>query len=111
MSGLPDFPGLPVMVTARDKAFFDRTQAAGQAGPPAFGPPFTETPVNWQVFDFEAVVGDLVWQREGLTRRVERPGPMRHLGDTDPEGTRQNMLKMVSVMQRIPEMIVVPSHD
>jgi len=36
---------------------------------------------------------------------------MRLLGDTDPDGTRQNLLKMVSVMQRIPEMIVVPSHD
>jgi hypothetical protein len=36
---------------------------------------------------------------------------MRLLGDTDPEGTRQNLLKMVSVMQRIPELIIVPSHD
>jgi len=34
---------------------------------------------------------------------------MRLLGDTDPDGTRQNLLKMVSVMQRIPEMIVVPA--
>jgi N-acyl homoserine lactone hydrolase len=58
-----------------------------------------------------ALVGDLVWQREGLTRRLERPWLMKLLGDTDPDGTRQNLLKMVSVMQRIPEMIVVPSHD
>ena len=58
-----------------------------------------------------ALVGDLVWQREGLTRRVERPWLMRLLGDTDPDGTRENLLKMVSVTQRIPEMIVVPSHD
>jgi hypothetical protein len=36
---------------------------------------------------------------------------MKLLGDTDPEGTRQNLLKMVSVMQRIPEMTIVPSHD
>ncbi len=36
---------------------------------------------------------------------------MKLLGGTDPEGTRQNLLKMVSVMQRIPQMIVVPSHD
>ncbi len=53
MSGMPDFPGLPIMVTARDKAFFDKSQALGHAGPPGFGPPFTETPFNWQVFDFE----------------------------------------------------------
>ena len=36
---------------------------------------------------------------------------MRLLGDSDPEGTRENLLRMVSVMQRIPEMIVVPAHD
>ncbi len=155
MSGLPDFPGLPVMVTARDRAFFDKSQAPGRPGPPGFGPPFTQTPFNWQVFGFEggpylgfprshdvhgdgsvvcvpapghtpgsiivfvtlprgvryALVGDLVWQREGLSRRIERPWPVRLLGDTDPEGTRHNLLKMVSVMQTIPEMIVVPSHD
>jgi N-acyl homoserine lactone hydrolase len=155
MSGMPDFPGLPIMVTARDKAFFGKSRAAGRFGPPSFGPPFTQTPFNWQVFDFEggpylgfarshdvhgdgsvvcvpapghtpgsiivfvtlphdvryALVGDLVWQREGLTRRLERPWLMKFLGDTDPEGTRQNLLKMVSVMRSIPEMIVVPSHD
>jgi N-acyl homoserine lactone hydrolase len=143
MSGMPDFPGLPIMVTARDRAFFDRSQDLGHAGPPGFGPPFTQTPFNWQAFDFEggpylgfarshdvhgdgsvvcvpapghtpgsiivfvtlprnvryALVGDLVWQREGLTRRLERPWLMKLLGDTDPEGTRQNLLKMISVMQ------------
>jgi N-acyl homoserine lactone hydrolase len=39
------------------------------------------------------LVGDLVWQREGLTRRVERTWPTRLAGDSDPEGTRQNLLK------------------
>ena len=58
-----------------------------------------------------AFVGDLVWQLEGLIRRVERPRLMKLLGDNDPGGTRQNLLKMVSVMQRIPEMTVVPAHD
>ena len=155
MSGLPDFPGLPIMVTAEDKAFFDKSQAMGHFGPPSFGPPFTETPFNWQVFGFDggpylgfarshdvygdgsvvcvpapghtpgsiivfvtlpgnvryAFVGDLVWQLEGLTRRVERPWLMKLLGDNDPGGTRQNLLKMVSVMQRIPEMTIVPGHD
>ena len=36
---------------------------------------------------------------------------MKLLGDDDPAGTRQNLLKMVSVMERFPEMIVVPAHD
>ena len=123
-------PGLPIMVTARDKAFFDKSRALGHAGPPSFGPPFTETPFtetpfNWQVFDFEggpylgfarshdvhgdgsvvcvpasghtsgiiififvilprnvryALVGDLVWQREGLTRAVVSRQPQREPG-------------------------------
>jgi len=155
MSGLPDFPGLPVMVTAEDKAFFGNSRAEGRPGPPSFGPPFTQTPFNWRELGFDggpylgfarshdvygdgsvvcvpapghtpgsivvfvtlpgnvryAFVGDLVWQLEGLIRRVERPWLMKRLGDTDPDGTRQNLLKMVSVMQRLPEMIVVPAHD
>jgi glyoxylase-like metal-dependent hydrolase (beta-lactamase superfamily II) len=58
-----------------------------------------------------ALVGDLVWQREGLTRRLERPFLIRRLGDFDAEGNRENMLRMVSIMQSIPDMIVVPAHD
>jgi glyoxylase-like metal-dependent hydrolase (beta-lactamase superfamily II) len=45
MSGLPDFPDLPIMITARDKAFFDKSQALGHAGPPSFGPR-SPTPVQ-----------------------------------------------------------------
>src|SRR6516225_7569793 len=36
MSGMPDFPGLPIMVTAPDKAFFDSTAVPGHSGPPSF---------------------------------------------------------------------------
>ncbi len=50
---MPDFLCLPIMVTAREKAFFDKSQALGHAGLPSFGAPFTKTPFNWQVFDFE----------------------------------------------------------
>ena len=38
MSGLPDFPGLPIMVTAEDKAFFDKSQAMGASVPRASAP-------------------------------------------------------------------------
>jgi hypothetical protein len=41
MSGMPDFPGLPVMVTARDKAFFDKSQALGP------GTSATPSSVTW----------------------------------------------------------------
>jgi N-acyl homoserine lactone hydrolase len=58
-----------------------------------------------------ALVGDRVWQREGLTRRLEGPYLIRRPGDFDAEGNRQSILRMSSIMQRIPDLIVVPAHD
>ena len=58
-----------------------------------------------------ALVGDLVWQREGLTNLEERPLLSRLWADLDPDGTRQNILRMASIVRRIPNMIVVPAHD
>jgi glyoxylase-like metal-dependent hydrolase (beta-lactamase superfamily II) len=150
MSGIPDFPGLPVLISPRDRAAFYRNDMFGN-----FRGSFREFPFNWRDLSFEsgpylgfprhhdlyrdgsivcvpapghtpgsvivfvtlpnrvryALVGDLVWQREGLTRRVERPLPIRLLGDFDAEGNRQNIQRMVSIMRRIPDLIVVPSHD
>lgn len=150
MSGVTDFPDLPVLVSARDRAAFYRPEMFGN-----FGGYFKDTAFNWQEFDFEggpylgfprhhdvyqdgsvvcvpapghtpgsvivfvtlpnrvryALVGDLVWQREGLTRLLERPYLIRRLGDFDAEGNRQNILRMAAVIQRIPELIVVPAHD
>ncbi|MGW7256430.1 MBL fold metallo-hydrolase [Streptomyces sp. NPDC054834] len=150
MSGIPDFPDLPVLVSRRDRAAFYNPEIFGN-----FRGYFRETPFKWQEFTFEggpylgfprhhdvygdgsivcvpapghtpgsivifvtlphqvryALVGDLVWQREGLTRRLERPFPIRRLGDFDAEGNRQNILRMASIMQRIPDLIVVPAHD
>jgi N-acyl homoserine lactone hydrolase len=106
VSGLPDFPGVPVLVSKRDKVAFNKPGMRGY-----FGPPFNQFHFNWREFDFEAgpylgfprshdvygdgsivcvpapghtpgsiivfvalpnnvryaLVGDLVWQREGLT--------------------------------------------
>ena len=58
-----------------------------------------------------ALVGDLVWQPEGLTNLEERPLLSRLGADLDPDGTRQNILRMASIVKRIPNMIVVPAHD
>ena len=120
MSGIPDFPGLPVLVSGRDQAAFYRPEMFGN-----FRGYFRRTPFNWRALAFEggpylgfprhhdvygdgsivcvpapghtpgsilvfvtlphqvryALVGDLVWQREGLSRRRERPcGPRRQYG-------------------------------
>ena len=147
MSGMPDFPGLAMWSppgTRRSSG--TNRRPSGTSVRLVFGPPSTETPFNWQVFDFDggpylgfarshdvhgdgsvvcvpapghtpgsiiifvtlprnvhaALVGDLVRQREGLTRRVERPWLMKLLGDVDPDGTRQNLLKMVSATSAFP---------
>lgn len=150
VSGLPDFPDVPVLVTERDKAAFNREGMNGY-----FGAPFNEIAVPWRLITFEAgpylgfprshdvyrdgsivcvpapghtpgsiivfvtlanrvryaLVGDVVWQREGLTRLEERPWLVRRLADMDPDGNRRNLLRMAAIVERIPSMIVVPSHD
>ena len=58
-----------------------------------------------------ALVGDLVWQREGITEREERPWLWRTLADADPEGVRANILRMAALAARFPEIVLVPAHD
>jgi glyoxylase-like metal-dependent hydrolase (beta-lactamase superfamily II) len=58
-----------------------------------------------------ALVGDLVWQREGIALREERPWPMRALADGDPAGVRENILRMAALAARFPELEIVPAHD
>ena len=58
-----------------------------------------------------AFVGDLVWQLEGITLREERPWFSRKLADSDADGTRENLLRMIALTERLPGLIVVPAHD
>lgn len=58
-----------------------------------------------------ALVGDLVWQREGITEREERPWVQRTLGDWDPGGVREGILRMAAISARFPEVRVAPAHD
>jgi N-acyl homoserine lactone hydrolase len=58
-----------------------------------------------------ALVGDLAWQREGITEREERPWLQRTLGDDDPQAVRVALLRMAAIVERWPEMILVPAHD
>jgi glyoxylase-like metal-dependent hydrolase (beta-lactamase superfamily II) len=58
-----------------------------------------------------ALVGDLVWQREGITEREERPWLQRTLGDGDAEGVRESILRMSALHARLPDLVLVPSHD
>ena len=58
-----------------------------------------------------ALVGDLVWQREGITLREERPWLMRALADRDPAGVSEGILRMAALAARFPELEIVPAHD
>ena len=58
-----------------------------------------------------AFVGDLVWQREGIALREERPWLNRTLADDDPAGVRANITRMAAIAARFPEIAIVPAHD
>jgi hypothetical protein len=58
----------------------------------------------------DAFVGDLVWQLEGITEREERPWASEH-SDSDAAGTRANLLPMIAIQKRPPDLNVVPAHD
>jgi N-acyl homoserine lactone hydrolase len=55
-----------------------------------------------------AFIGDLTWQLDGITRRVERPWLLRKLADSNPEEVRQNLLRAIALSG---VMQIVPAHD
>ena len=147
VSGLPDFPGVPVWVTPPEHEFIEkngdmnfcklftgiRYEEYGFAGGPYLGFPASHdvygdgsivvvpapghTPGSVIVFvtlpggTRYAFVGDLVYQLEGITLREERPWLVRREADTDAGRNRENLLRMVALKERLPELIIVPAHD
>ncbi len=147
-SGLADFPGTPVWVTADERRFianggwvtavarsatgaryeeygfeggpylgFDRSHDVYGDGAIVVVPAPGHTPGSVIVFvtlpegTRYALVGDLVWQREGISEREERPWLQRTLADTDAEGVRDHVLRMAALAARFPEIVIVPAHD
>jgi glyoxylase-like metal-dependent hydrolase (beta-lactamase superfamily II) len=148
VSGIPDFPSLPVLVTREEQAFIPaggmmtvtaRQTTAGRLQTYAFeGGPYLGFPKSHDVYGdgsivivpapghtpgsvvvflsliggrHYALVGDLVWQLEGITEREERPWPVEVVSRTDRAGARANILHMAALLARFPDLIVVPSHD
>jgi len=147
VSGLPDFPGVPVWVTPEEHEFIKKSgdmdfcklfpgilyEEYGFEGGPYLGFPASHdvygdgsivvvpapghTPGSVIVFvtlpsrTLYAFVGDLVYQLEGITQREERPWLVRRKADTDTEGNRENLLRIIALKQRLPELIIVPAHD
>lgn len=147
-SGVPEFAGTPVWVTAEERRFIDdggwiTAVARGNEGVRyeeyAFeGGAYLGFPKSHDVYGDGAIVvvpapghtpgsvivfltlasgkrfalvGDLVWQREGITEREERPWLMRTLADSDQAGVRENIVRMAAIAARDPELTLVPAHD
>lgn len=55
-----------------------------------------------------AFIGDLTWQLDGITDRLEKPLLMRILADSDTKQVRRDMDRMIALQDRLQ---VVPAHD
>lgn len=148
VSGLPDFPGVPVWVTPQEREFIRKSgsmdfcklftgiryEEYGFEGGAYLGFPQSHdvygdgsivvvpapghTPGSVIVFvtlsngTRYAFVGDLVYQLEGITLREERSWLVRKMGaDEDAAGNRKNLLHMIALKERLPDLIIVPAHD
>jgi glyoxylase-like metal-dependent hydrolase (beta-lactamase superfamily II) len=148
VSGIPDFPGVPVLVTAAEHRYIyeggwvtvtaqgvDRSQLREYTfdGRPYLGfdhshdlygdgsmvivPAPGHTPGSVVVFVAlssgarYAFVGDLVWQREGIVEREERPWATSKTMGEDPVALRESLLRMSAIATRYPEITIVPAHD
>lgn len=55
--------------------------------------------------------GDLTWALEGFQLPAERPWVARKLVDYDEAEVRRSIVKVHLLMQKYPDLIVVPAHD
>ena len=58
-----------------------------------------------------AFVGDVVWQLEGIAEREERPWITRRRADVDAKANSKNLLHLIALKERLPDLIIVPAHD
>jgi glyoxylase-like metal-dependent hydrolase (beta-lactamase superfamily II) len=148
VSGIPDFPGTPVLLPADERRFVSEggvatTVARGLAGVEwreyAFdGGPYLGFPRSHDIYGDGAIVvvpapghtpgsvvvfltlptgrryamvGDLCWQREGITLREERPLLIRAAVDWKPGLVREQIGHMAAVHALLPDLTLVPAHD
>jgi N-acyl homoserine lactone hydrolase len=58
-----------------------------------------------------ALLGDLVWQKEGIDLPAERPWIARYLIGEDSAKVRESILHMAALQKAFPEMKLLPAHD
>jgi len=57
------------------------------------------------------LLGDLVWQTDGITRRAERPWASRRMVDHDAEQVRSAIAHVAALHARFPQLVLLPAHD
>mgnify|MGYP000480565667 CR=1 FL=1 len=148
VSGIPDFPGLQIMVSHEEAEFMESDDPAA-ALVKSFGflpvAPFNYRDVPYLGFErsFDvfgdgsmvvvpvpghtpgaivtfvhtedgkhyALIGDLVWQKEGIELPAERPWLARMLVDHDAAAVRRQIVHLHRLQKMWPELIIVPAHD
>lgn len=58
-----------------------------------------------------ALLGDLVWQIEGIELPAERPWLSRRLLAEDDAQVRENIARVAAIHKRFPEIQMLPAHD
>ncbi|HEV7698897.1 MAG TPA: MBL fold metallo-hydrolase [Pyrinomonadaceae bacterium] len=58
-----------------------------------------------------ALLGDLVWQSEGVEIPAERPWLSRRLVEENDDEVRANIARMAAIHARFPDIRMVPAHD
>lgn len=58
-----------------------------------------------------ALVGDLVWQTEGVEIPAERPWVSRRMVDWDAQRVRDLIVHMHKLQAAMPNLVIVPAHD
>lgn len=58
-----------------------------------------------------ALLGDLVWQTEGITRPAERPWFARRMLGEDDAQVREAIARIAAIHLRFPEIHLLPAHD
>lgn len=148
ISGLEDFPGVPVFVTATGKRYIDSEKQGTEVinsfhnvnyklyefdGGPYLGFPRSHdvwgdgsivivpapghTPDSVVVFvnlpsgTRYALIGDLVFQMEGVEIPAEKPWLLRRLIGEDNDEVHKDIALIRTAIRRYPELHAIPAHD
>jgi N-acyl homoserine lactone hydrolase len=148
ISGVQDFPGVPVWLTQEEQQFiasghrstkvarkiapinlyvypmtdrtylgFPRSLDMWSDGSVVLVPAPGHTPGSVMVFITlasglrYALIGDIVWQMEGIEREAEKPWLSRMMADNSPRYVLALIVSLTRLHNLYPKITLIPSHD